>query len=95
MSARAHTRTHTRARAHTQTSWPTDFLAPASKRARTGGGGEARGEGEEGGGVGGKGELRATAFAVGSEEEWNEMFHRLGRYATLHGHVRDRVQSFI
>ena len=54
-----------------------------------GGSGEARGEGEGGGGGGGKGELRATAFAVGSEEEWNEMFHRLDRYATLHGHVRD------
>ena len=83
MSARAHTRTQT------QTPLPTDSLAPASKRARMGGGGEARGEGEGGGGGGGKGELRATAFAVGSEEEWNEMFHRLDRYATLHGHVRD------
>ena len=28
-----------------------------------------------------------TAFAPGTEEEWQEMFRRLGRYATLHGHV--------
>ena len=46
----------------------------ASQKARKGRGGEA--------------DSGATAFAAGTEEEWQEMFRRLGRYATLHGHVR-------
>jgi len=60
-------------------------------------------EGGRGGGVkrqktigvdGGVGDVRGgglggiTEFGVGSDGEWDEMLKRLGRFVSLHGHVR-------